>query len=134
MFNLKLGQKIKMKFCTIINCMDGRIQLPVITYLQKRFNAKYVDSITEPGPNLILSKQSDSYLVESILTRLKISVEKHKSVGVAIVGHYDCAGNPAKKDDQIQHIEESVKFIRQQYNELEIIGLWVDENWKVSEV
>ena len=123
-----------MKFCTVINCVDGRIQLPVITYLQKRFNAKYVDSITEPGPNLILSMQSDSYLVESILTRLKISVEKHKSVGVAIVGHYDCAGNPAKKDDQIQHIEESVKFIRQQYNKLEIISLWVDENWKVNEV
>ncbi len=114
--------------------MDGRIQLPVITYLQKRFDAKYVDSITEPGPNLILSKQTDSYLVESILKRLKISVEKHKSVGVAVVGHYDCAGNPAKKDEQIQHIEESIRHIRKQYEELEIIGLWVDENWEVNEV
>jgi carbonic anhydrase len=127
-------QKIKMKFCTVINCMDGRTQLPVIKYLQKRFNAKYVDSITEPGPNLILSKQSDTYLVESILTRLKISVEKHKSIGVAIVGHYDCARNPAKKDDQIKHIEESIGLIQQQYKELEIIGLWVDENWKVNEI
>ena len=123
-----------MKFCTVINCMDGRVQLPVITFLQKRFNAKYVDSITEPGPNLILSKQTDSYLVESILTRLKISVEKHKSVGVAVVGHYDCAGNPAKKDEQIQHVEESIRLIRQQYKELEIIGLWVDENWEVMEI
>ena len=123
-----------MKFCTVINCMDGRTQLPVITYLQKRFNAKYVDSITEPGPNLILSKQSDSYLVESILARLKISVEKHKSVGVAVVGHYDCAGNPAKKEEQIQHIEESIKCIQQQYTELEIIGLWVGENWEVQEI
>ena len=123
-----------MKFCTAITCMDGRIQLPVIAYLQKRFNAKYVDSITEPGPNLILSMQSDSSLVESILTRLKISVEKHMSVGAAVVGHYDCAGNPAKKDEQIQHIEESIRFIQQQYEELEIIGLWVDENWKVQEI
>ena len=114
--------------------MDGRTQLPVIKYLQKRFNAKYVDSITEPGPNLILSKQSDSYLVESILARLKISVEKHQSAGVAIVGHYDCARNPAKKDDQIQHIEESIRLIRQQYKKLEIIGLWVDENWEVQEL
>ena len=123
-----------MKFCTVINCMNGRTQLPVIKYLQKRFNAKYVDSITKPGPNLILSEQTDIYLVESILTRLKISVEKHKSVGVAIVGHYDCAGNPAKKDEQIQHIEESIRLIRQQYKKLEIIGLWVDENWKVNDV
>ena len=93
-----------MKFCTAVTCMDGRIQLPVIEYLQKRFNTKYVDSITEPGPNLILSKQTDSYLVESILTRLKISVEKHKSVGVAIVGHHDCAGNPAKKEIGRAHV------------------------------
>ena len=55
-------------------------------------------------------------------------------VGVAVVGHYDCAGNTAMKDEQILHIEESVKFICQRYKELEIIGLWVDENWKVHEI
>jgi len=123
-----------MKFCTAITCMDGRIQLPVIAYLQNRFDAEYVDSITEPGPNLIFSKQTDIHLVKSILSRLKISVEKHKSAGVAVVGHYDCAGNPAKKDDQIKHIEESIRFIQQKYKELEIIGLWVDKNWQVNEV
>jgi carbonic anhydrase len=127
-------QKIKMKFCTAITCIDGRIQLPVIKYLQQHFNVKYVDLITEAGPNLILSKQTDFYLVESILNKLKISVEKHKSVGVAVVGHYDCAGNSAKKEDQIQHIEESIGLIRQQYKKLEIIGLWVDKNWNVNEV
>jgi len=123
-----------MRFCTTINCMDGRIQLPVIKYLQKRFNAEYVDSITEPGPNLILSKQTNSYLVESILARLKISVEKHKSVEVAIVGHYNCAGNPASKEEQLQQIQKSINLISKKFNHLEIIGLWVDENWKVNEV
>ncbi len=48
-----------MSFCTTINCMDGRVQLPVIKYLQKHFNVDYVDSITEPGPNLILAKQTN---------------------------------------------------------------------------
>jgi carbonic anhydrase len=126
--------KMSMKFCTAVTCMDGRIQLPVIKYLQKRFNAKYVDSITEPGPNLILSKQTDFYLVESILTRLKISVEKHKSVAVAVVGHYDCAGNPTSRKEQYQHTQDSIKFIRKKYNQLEIIGLWVDKNWEVNEI
>ena len=40
-----------MIFFTTIKCKDGRVQLPVISYLQKRFNVQYVDSITEPGPN-----------------------------------------------------------------------------------
>jgi carbonic anhydrase len=123
-----------MQFCTVINCMDGRVQLSVIKYLQKRFNAKYVDSITEAGPNLILSKREDDVLVKAILDRLKISVEKHNSVGIAIVGHYDCAGNPASKDDQIIHIQKAMHFLRQHYEDMKIIGLWVDENWDVSEV
>ncbi|RLD17020.1 hypothetical protein DRI50_00435 [candidate division KSB1 bacterium] len=123
-----------MRFCTVINCMDGRVQLPVIKYLLKRFNAEYVDSITEAGPNRILAEQKDAHSIESILKRLKISIENHGSIGIAIVGHHDCAGNPAPKKRQIAHIVEAVKFIRQQYPETETVGLWVDENWKVNEI
>lgn len=123
-----------MKFCTVINCMDGRIQLPVINYLQQRFNAEYVDSITEPGPISILSKQSNPSLVDSILNRMEISIGKHNSGGIAIVGHYDCAGNPVAKDEQVQQIRNSIKFIGQHYKDAEIIGLWVDENWEVEEL
>ena len=126
-----------MKFCTVINCMDGRIQLPVIRYLQKRFNAEYVDSITEPGPNLILAEntnKTNKTLIEFILARLKISIEHHHSIGVAIVGHHDCAGNPAPKQDQIVHIKKAIEFLRHQYGDIEIIGLWVNENWEADEI
>ncbi len=123
-----------MKFCTVINCMDGRIQLPVIEYLKNRFGAQYVDTITEPGPNLILAEQGNTPLLQSIMARLRISIEKHCSSGIAITGHHDCAGNPAPKDTQIEHIKKAVEFIRKQYPEIETIGLWVDENWNVNEV
>jgi len=114
--------------------MDGRVQLPVIQYLQNRFRVQFVDTITEPGPNRILSERDNATLIQSILTRLQISVEKHQSTGVAVVGHHDCAGNPAPKDQQISHIRKAVEFLRQQYAGTEIIGLWVDENWKVNEI
>ncbi len=123
-----------MLFCTVINCIDGRVQLPVISYLQKRFNVKYVDSITEAGSNLILSERKNTVSIQSILERLRISIENHNSVGVAIVGHHDCAGNPAPQDDQIMHIQKAIQLLRQQYKSIEIIGLWVDNNWKVHEV
>lgn len=123
-----------MKFCTAITCMDGRIQLPVIKYLQKRFSTKYVDLITEPGVNRILAEEQNVNLIESILTRLSISVEKHGSIAVAVVGHYDCAGNPSTKEEQILHVKESISFIREKYNNIQLIGLWVDENWKVNEI
>jgi carbonic anhydrase len=123
-----------MRFCSVINCMDGRVQLPVINYLRKRFNVDYVDSITEAGPNLILSEDKNINSIQAILDRLKISVENHNSVGIAIVGHYDCAGNPAPQDNQIMHIQMAIKLLRQRYQDIEIIGLWVDKNWKVYEV
>ena len=123
-----------MTFCTVINCMDGRVQLPVIRYLQKRFDAEYVDAITEPGPNLILQERKNPVLIESILRRLTISLRHHQSVGVALVGHHDCAGNPAPKDDQIRHIREGIAFLRKKYEKTTIIGLWVDEHWDVHEL
>ncbi len=123
-----------MKFCSVISCMDGRVQLPVIKYLQKRFNVDYVDSITEAGPNLILSEGKNIDSIQGILKRLEISVEKHNSVGIGIVGHHDCAGNPSSQDNQMMQIQNAIKLLRQQYDNIDIIGLWVDQNWEVHEV
>lgn len=123
-----------MSFCTVINCMDGRVQLPVIKYLQKRFDAEYVDSITEPGPNFILAKQTNINIVESVFNRLKISVDKHASVGIAVAGHYGCAGNPANEQAQAEHTLDAVRCIKLRYPDIETIGLWVNENCQVSEI
>jgi len=123
-----------MKFCTVVNCMDGRVQLPVIEYLKKRFDAEYVDSITEPGPVKILAEEGETPLIESILSRVSVSVEKHGSRAVAVVGHYDCAGNPEPKERQLVQIEKSVEVLRKSHPQPEIVGLWVDEEWRVHEV
>ena len=114
--------------------MDGRVQLPVIQYLQKRFDVEYVDSITEAGPNLILAKQKNAALVQAILVRLNISINKHNSVGIAIVGHQDCAGNSAPYEEQIRHIRESVQFLHNQHENTEVIGLWIDSDFEVHEI
>ncbi|MGA1874710.1 MAG: carbonic anhydrase [bacterium] len=123
-----------MSFCTAVNCMDGRVQLPVIRYLQGRFNAEHVDVITEPGPNLILAKRTDEDLVQSILRRINISVEKHSSVAIALAGHHECAGNPATQEGQKRHLVAGIEFLCLHYRNVPIIGLWVDENWKVHEI
>jgi len=123
-----------MQFCTVINCMDGRVQMPVITFLQQRFKAEFVDSITEPGPIRILAQQDDHDRIQAILDRLKISIQGHGSQSVAVVGHEDCAGNLADRDEQMEQIERSLHFLRGRFEGIEMIGLWVDESWKVHEV
>ena len=72
-----------MSFYTAINCMDGRVQLPVINYLKDRFKAEYIDSVTEAGPVLYLAEKTDSQQVKSILQRIDISINNHKSKGIS---------------------------------------------------
>ena len=121
-----------MKFVTAINCMDGRVQLPAIEWMMKKYNAKYVDIISEPGPIKILDEDKNSCLVESIKNRIDVSVNKHLSRVIAIIGHYDCAGNPVEKEIQIKQIKNSIKKVSSWNFNAEIIGLWIDENWEVS--
>ncbi len=123
-----------MSFCTAVNCMDGRVQKPVFQFLKSRFRAKYVDMITEPGPNRLLAEQVTTGQVESILARIDISVEKHGSKGIAVVGHHDCAGNPTDEEVQTDHNERAVRFLRERYPGVEVIALWVDHRWDVTEV
>ena len=126
-----------MSFCTAINCMDGRVQVPIAAFLKERLNVEYVDIITEAGPNRLLGKQTSYSLIESVFNRLRMSVEHHHSVGIAVVGHYDCAGNPAGKEEQSAQTVAAAKYIRKRCTRcknIPIIGLWVDGKWSVSEV
>ena len=121
-------------FVTAINCMDGRVQMPVIEYLKRKYGADYIDMITEPGPNKILSENRDRTIVESIKKRIEISVLKHNSELIAITGHYDCAGNPVGKDTQLKQILSAIKTVESWNFAVQIIGLWIDENREVCEV
>jgi hypothetical protein len=123
-----------MKFCTAINCMDGRVQIPVLNHMREKYGAEYVDTITEPGPNGIIAEGMDVTRVESILKRIDISVHRHESRAMCIVGHHDCAGNPVPKDRQIVQVRKAMKFLKGKYPDVEVIGLWVDENWNPTEI
>jgi carbonic anhydrase len=121
-------------FVTAINCMDGRVQEPIINWMKQQYNADYIDMITEPGPIKDLSDTTPSRINESIQNRLEVSITKHKSRLVAVIGHYDCAGNPVDKKTQLIQINNSIKTIKSWGYIIDIIGLWIDENWMVHEI
>ncbi|MCY6371617.1 carbonic anhydrase [Clostridium ganghwense] len=125
---------MKKKFAAAINCMDGRVQIPVIQYITKKYHVKYVDMITEAGPNKILAENKDSETVDSIKKRVEISIDKHDSDLVAIVGHYDCAGNPVDEEKQIEDIKLAIKTVEAWNLDVKIIGLYVNEKWSVKKI
>jgi len=120
-----------MKFVTAINCMDGRVQEPVVAYMKKEFQAEYVDMITEPGPNQFLAGDVSQSKVDAIIERTLISVEKHGSQVIAITGHHDCAGNPIGRTEQDLQTKMAVTFLKNKFPNVTVIGLWIDENWDV---
>jgi hypothetical protein len=121
-------------FVTSIHCMDGRVQIPVNEFLRKKYGVNYVDTITEPGPNKILADNTDTTIVNSIRKRVDISVNKHGSKVIAVSGHHDCAGNPVEKNMQVEHVKSAIKTIKTWNYSVTIFGLWIDENWNVSEI
>ena len=111
--------------------MDGRVQDAVKNYIKENYGVDYVDMVTEPGPNKILaSPEPAEGLVENIKKRVEISVHHHGSKVVAIVGHFGCAGNPAEKEEQIQHLKKAEEVVKSFGFPVEVILLWVDGDWK----
>lgn len=117
------------KFGTCINCMDGRVQQPMIDWMKQKFGIDYVDMITEPGPDKIMAEGINPAL-ESIKARTLISVNKHQSKVIVLVGHDDCAGNPVSKEEHIEHVRRGLRVIKNWQLKATIIGVWIGSDWR----
>ncbi len=119
------------KFGTAINCMDGRVQQPVSDWMKDTFGVDYIDTITEPGADKVLS-EGDPNHVALIRFKAEISVEKHGSEVVVIAGHADCAGNPVPKEKHIDQIKAAMRVIHGWELPVAIYGVWLDMSWKIQ--
>ncbi|MEA4825719.1 carbonic anhydrase [Clostridium sp. JNZ J1-5] len=125
---------MKEEFAAAISCIDGRAQQPVIDYMKNKYGIKYLDMITEPGPNKIVADQQDITVINSIKRKLDISIGVHGSKVIAVVGHYDCAGNPVGEEEHIRYIKSAVNNVKEWGLNVEVIGLWVNHEWQVIEI
>jgi hypothetical protein len=122
------------KFGTAINCMDGRVQLPVIEWMKEKFQLDYVDMITEPGADKAVGAGWFEK-IEEIKTKALISVNKHGSRIIVIAGHDDCAGNPVSPEEHKKNVRDAVKEIQSWGLTIDkVIGLWLNKDWKVEVV
>lgn len=119
------------QFGTAINCIDGRVQLPVLNWLKEKYSISYVDMITEPGVDKIFS-ETNMDKIEQLKSKIMVSKNAHGSSTVAIAGHHGCAGNPVTKDEHITHIRKASEIIKSWNLPVKVIGLWINNNWEVE--
>ena len=104
---------------TCLNCMDGRVQLPALTWIKAHYPVDYVDVITEAGMDGVLARQED---ISEILRSIKVSVNLNKSTRLFVVGHHDCRGNPIDKKRHHEEISRAVKRLKPLWPAQEVIG------------
>ncbi len=121
------------KFATAINCMDGRVQEPVINWFKSEHGVDFVDAVTEPGPIKHLA-EGNEVLTETMKVRVGISVNGHGSGIIAVIGHDDCAGNPVPKEVQIEQIDKAMEVVKSWGFNAKVIGLYVNDNVDVEVV
>jgi len=114
------------KFATAITCIDGRVQQPISDWVKLHTNVDYVDLVTEPGPDKVLSS-GPSNLLEDIIRRARFSVLHHQSPVVAVTGHHDCAANDADRQEHVEQILEGVRVVFAHQLNVRILGLWLNE-------
>jgi len=113
-----------------LNCMDGRVQLPVIEWIKGDSKAKYVDMVTEPGMDGILADMDRP--VKQITDKIRFSIDRNNASAVFIVGHHDCRGNPVEGSVHNVQIIAGVKRLKAEFPNMPVHGLWVDRAWQVS--
>ena len=119
------------KFATSISCIDGRIQIPLNNWIKENFSVDYVDTVTEPGVDKNVTKDS---VIDSIKAKARISINAHKSELIVFSGHYNCAANPVSDEEHIEMIKKGVEVISSWNLGVKVIGVWVDDSWNVNPV
>jgi hypothetical protein len=122
-----------MIFATSINCIDGRIQLPVSNWIKQKYSVDYVDVITHPGSDKIIGEKNIEGISE-IKTKTLVSINAHNSKLVVISGHHDCAGNPVSKEIHLTQIKKSINIIKSWNCPVTVIGVWINDQWEIEEI
>lgn len=120
-------------FGTAINCMDGRVQAPVTEWVRARFGVQYVDVVTAPGPDGVLTHGVPE-ANKLIRDYVRVSQEAHQSGVLAVAGHFGCAGYPVPPDEHIVAIRAAVAVVASWGLPMRVIGLWVTEGGQVEVV
>ncbi len=120
-------------FGTAINCIDGRAQAPVTEWVKTVASVDYVDTVTTPGVDNVLTQESSEQLAP-LRQAVEISVNAHNSSMIAVAGHFGCAAFDADREQHVAAIRKAVQVVQSWGLNVHVVGLWVNDHWQVEQV
>jgi hypothetical protein len=90
--------------------------------------------VTFPGADGIFSSGDHSEAIALIRRAVSISIEKHGSQIIAVVGHYDCAGNPGDRQYHYIHLRRAMHEVSSWNLHAQVIGLYVNDKREIEDV
>lgn len=116
------------KRAVCLNCIDGRVQVPAIEWIKKNHDVEFVDMVTEPGMNGIVSDPGAS--LDAIFRKIRLSIERNSAAVIFLAGHHDCKGNPVTESEHKRQIAAGIRRLKEEFPGIPVVGIWVDENWQ----
>jgi hypothetical protein len=119
---------------TIVNCLDGTVQLPAINFAKHIWKVSWVDVITEAAPEKILSEAKDKETISRIHQNIESSLCGQQTKRLAIVSHSGCDINKAPDDKKKEMLRQAIGYLKERYTDADVIGIWVDGKIKASNI
>lgn len=119
-------------FALALNCVDGRVQWPLLRWIDDALALDRVDTITLPGPDGTLLDGGEEK--DRARHHAAFLAERRHHECVIVAGHHDCLGNPVDDAEHRRQIERAAGVVHDWALCPRTLGVWIDHRWRVRVV
>ncbi|MCA1645266.1 MAG: hypothetical protein LC797_07280 [Chloroflexi bacterium] len=118
-------------FGTAVTCIDGRVHLPLINWMRDMLSVDYVDLVTHPGADGFLAQEPER-AGNALRASIDVSIQRHASPVLALVGHHECAANPGSAELHREHLLQGLRVVQNWGLGVKLFALWVNADWQID--
>jgi len=119
--------------CIVINCMDGQMQLPIVSYTEKHFGILHTCFLTVAKPSYLIAEKRDSRQAQDLLQNLLVLMLENRPKTIVLVAHHNPADVTETDWMQLKHLDDAVQFLAGLHRSVEVVGLWMDAHGTIQE-
>lgn len=119
-------------FALAINCVDGRVQQPLLRWIRDELSLSRVDYLTVPGADAALAEHGRE--LERARETASFLTDQRDHRCALVAGHWDCLGNPVDEERHREQIRRAAEELHRWGVAPRTLGVWIREGWSVEVV